>query len=188
MNEHDFSLYFEGADMDLQENYDAAFEGGCDDASFGAEGDRWSAAFTREAPRFADAVLSAIRDLESAVPTLRVTRVELDDLVTQSVIARRTGRSRESVRLLVAGKRGPGDFPEPVDHVDAGTRMWDWLEVSRWFERYDGGEPQADGIAQFTRAVNGVLEARRQLEALRALEPEATSDTAEALHALLDAA
>ena len=186
--EHAFTLYFEGADMHLQENYDPAYEGGCDDATFGSSYGNWHAMFHREAPTLAEAVFSAIHDLESSVPGLRVTRVESDELVTASVIARRTGRSRESVRLLAAGKRGPGDFPEPIDYVDASSRMWEWNEVARWFERYGGGEPEADGIPQFTRALNGVLEARRQLATLARLDPEHASKAAEGLDALLQAA
>jgi hypothetical protein len=188
MTEHSFTLYIEGADMDLQENYDAAYEGGCDDASFGAHLDDWHAGFDREAPTLADAVFSAIHDLESSVPGLRVTRMESDELVTASVIARRTGRSRESIRLLAAGKRGPGDFPKPIDYVDASSRMWEWNEVARWFERYGGGEPEADGIPQFTRALNGVLEARRQLATLAQVDPEQAPRAAEGLNALLQAA
>lgn len=186
MTEHSFTLYLEGADMDLQENFDAAYEAGCDDASFGAYLDNWHAGFDREAPTLAQAVFSAIHDLETSVPGLRVMRMESDELVTVSVIARRTGRSREGVRLLAAGARGPGGFPEPVEYVDAGSRMWEWNEVARWFQRYEGQEPEAEGISHFTRALNGVLEARRQLAALAQADPAGAPTAAAGLLKLLD--
>jgi hypothetical protein len=188
MKEHDFTLHFVGADMLRQDHFDASYEGGCDDASFAAERGHWHAMFHREAPTLAKAVFSAIHDLETSVPGLRVvTRMESDELVTISVIARRTGRSREGVRLLAAGARGPGRFPEPVDYVDAGSRMWEWNEVARWFQRYEGEEPEADGISHFTRALNGVLEARRQLAALAQADPTSVPATAAGLLKLLDA-
>jgi hypothetical protein len=185
MSEHSFTLHFEGADMDLQENYDAAYEGGCDDSTLGAHLGHWHAAFTREAPTLADAVFSAIHDLETSVPGLRVTRIESDELVTLSVIARRTGRSRESIRLLAAGRRGPGGFPEHVDYVDGPARMWFWSEVAAWFARYAGEEPEAPGISAFTRALNGVLEARKQLAQLSAIAPDDAPATRKKLHELL---
>ncbi|MGB2916799.1 MAG: hypothetical protein WBB83_09470 [Candidatus Microthrix parvicella] len=60
--------------------------------------------------------------------------VRLDqDLVAISDIAARTERSRESVRLLVEGKRGPGGFPAPVGTVGDGIRVWPWASILGWF-------------------------------------------------------
>lgn len=179
-----FMVVVEGADLFEDENLDAIFEAGCDDGSVASAGPVQFVDFDREAPTFPDAVLSAIRDLEGAVPGLRAIRVEPEPLVTQSAIAERTGRSRESVRLLIAGKRGPGGFPAPVDYIDARTRVWQWSDVSRWFERYAGRDPDADVVPQFTAALNGILEARRQLAAMPAdLRPP--PETVRSLRALL---
>jgi hypothetical protein len=46
------------------------------------------------------------------------------------------GRTYESVRLLAAGKRGPGGFPAPLS-----TGQWalySWAEVSAWFAIHYG--------------------------------------------------
>jgi hypothetical protein len=60
--------------------------------------------------------------------------VRLDqDLVSIPDIAARTGRSRESIRLLVEGKRGPGRFPPPVGTVGDGIRVWPWATILDWF-------------------------------------------------------
>jgi DNA-binding IclR family transcriptional regulator len=48
------------------------------------------------------------------------------DLVSVSDIARRVSRTRESVRLLIDGKRGPGGFPAPLGTVGDGIRIWPW--------------------------------------------------------------
>ncbi|MEE8526305.1 MAG: hypothetical protein V3T72_20405 [Thermoanaerobaculia bacterium] len=47
-------------------------------------------------------------------------------------IAERMGRSRESVRLLIKGARGPGGFPPPASHLRARSRLWRWSEVAAW--------------------------------------------------------
>ena len=68
--------------------------------------------FDREATSLAHALVSALRDVEAA--GLSVGSVCSEDLVTLKEIAARTGRTYESVRLLAAGKRGPGGFPGPM--------------------------------------------------------------------------
>jgi hypothetical protein len=87
--------------------------------------------FTREAPTLAEAIVSAVRDVESA-GNIRVTGAGQDDLVSMLDIAQRTRRSREAVRMWAAGKRGPGDFPAPAWESPGGERFWHWPDVARW--------------------------------------------------------
>jgi len=87
--------------------------------------------FTRDAPGWAEAIGSAIRDIE-CVPGLRVAGVGQADLVSIRDIAHRTRRSREAVRLWAAGKRGPGGFPAPDWQSPSGERFWSWPRVARW--------------------------------------------------------
>jgi predicted transcriptional regulator len=86
-----------------------------------------------------------------------VLRIEPDDLVTMSDIAERLGRTRESVRLLVAGERGPGDFPPPLSHLRTRNRLWRWSEVAAWAGVTDG---IAQAHAQTIAALNAALELR----------------------------
>ena len=86
----------------------------------------------RSGATLADAVLDAIREVEAAGGAWRVVRVEPDELVSASAIARRLGRTRQSVALLIAGRRGPGGFPAPALWVDAAARLWRWTEVAEW--------------------------------------------------------
>ena len=117
----------------FDETIDALFEAGCDDGTFGTVDQVGYADFVREAPTFGQAVRSAIEQVES-VPGLAVLRVEPEDLVTMNEIADRMGRSRESVRLLIKGARGPGGFPPPASHLKARSRLWRWSEVAAWAE------------------------------------------------------
>lgn len=123
--EYSFTLMIQG---DAEESIDDLFEAGCDDATFGEVDGIAYADFDREGATLGEAVVSAVRDVES-VGGLRVRRVEPDDLVTISEIAQRLGRSRESVRLLVSGERGPGKFPAPVSHLRSRNRLWRWSDV-----------------------------------------------------------
>jgi hypothetical protein len=106
MTEHEFTLVIDG-DLADETSARALFEAGCDDATFGVVDGVGYGEFLREAPSFAAAVLSAVDQVES-IQGLQVMRVEPDDIVTMAEIGDRLDRTRESVRLLIAGQRGPG--------------------------------------------------------------------------------
>jgi hypothetical protein len=130
--------------------------------------------FDREAASFREAILSAIADVEKASIGARVVRVEPDELVTMAEIARRSGRSRESVRQLVSGLRGPGDFPPPVASLKQRSPIWRWTEVSHWLRESLATEDKpahrkaGSAIAErdtggWVAAVNAVLDVRRHV-------------------------
>ena len=161
MGTYEFTLILEGADVLDEEAADALFEAKCGDATFGEVDACQYADFTRRARSLAEAVGSAKRAIESAVPGVRVIRVEPEDLVTAADIAERTGRSRESVRLLIAGQRGPGGFPAPVSHLKSRGRIWKWADVVRWFASALSEAHHSIKEADFISALNGALEVRR---------------------------
>jgi hypothetical protein len=167
MAEKEFTLVIDGPVKDDQ-IINALFEHGCDDATFGAVDGVGYADFHREAPNLADAVFSAIKDVES-VAGLTVLRVEPDDLVTLSEIAQRLGRTRESVRLLAAGERGGGEFPAPVSHLRSRNRLWRWSDVAAW-AGVDGGQEVEQ--AQLLAAMNAALELRNRSATLPRRERE----------------
>jgi hypothetical protein len=78
------------------------------------------------------AALWLIATLRRLLPDARPVRLG-QDLVSISGIAERIGRTRESVRLLVHGSRGPGNFPPAVGAVGDGIRVWPWAVVVDWF-------------------------------------------------------
>lgn len=162
MATHEFTLIVEGPDLQDAAVTDALFEAGLDDAIVGRVGTLQYVDVDRESEKFADAVFSATEAIEQAVPSARVVRLEPDGLVTMSEISERTARTRESIRLLISGDRGPGGFPAPATHFRSRQRMWRWQEVAVWFaERLD--EPQLVGDpskAQFITAFNASLQWR----------------------------
>ncbi|MDX6670458.1 MAG: hypothetical protein QOI91_821 [Solirubrobacteraceae bacterium] len=133
--------------------------------------------FERMAARYEDAVLSAIADLQRVLPEATMLRVKPDDLVTIDDIAERMGRTHESVRLLIKGKRGPGGFPAAAGGRGRRDRMWRWYEVERWFREEMGIEIPGHKHGAFLAAVNALLE-------LRGLMPELHRDAPRLAHLL----
>lgn len=84
-----------------------------------------------------DAVFALVADLADLDPGAVVVRLD-QDLVSISDIAARVERSRESIRLFVDGKRGPGNFPRPIGIVGDGIRVWPWATAVGWLQREVG--------------------------------------------------
>ena len=75
------------------------------------------------------------------------------------------GGSWESVRLLIAGQRGPGGIPSPVADPRDRYRLWRSSEVQQWFaEHY--GEESVCADAHTVAAINAELELRGSAEAM----------------------
>ena len=140
----------------------------------------FEADFERPAPTFADAVLSALKDVLRVFPEAELVRVDPDELTTISGIAERMGRSHESIRLLVQGRRGPGGFPKTASAAGAKPQVWRWHEVVDWFEqKMDVKIPDAEQ-AKFLAMINDLLHLR--LAAPTVIE---NRQTASAMAALL---
>lgn len=161
-----FTLLIDGPDLQTDENMNALFEAGCDDALFGSRDGIQFADFDRDAQSFAEAIGSAIRDIKSAVPEAAILRVEPEEFVSQKAIADRTGLSKEYVRLLANGERSSGGFPAPVRWVDAKTRLWLWSDVAEWIEIHLGRKVERAHGVHTVAAFNGLLEVRRHAHSL----------------------
>ena len=158
MSNHHFTLIVEGRDMQEDDVIDSLFECGCDDGTVGRSDGIQFVVFDREANSLDEAVLSAVNDIE-CVPGLEVVRIADAGLVSMADIAARTGRTRESVRLLISGARGPGGFPAPVTDPRSRYRLWRWLEVEGWLNAYANHESDADEDGLMI-AINASLEFR----------------------------
>jgi hypothetical protein len=116
---------------------------------------------TISGPGPAAAVSELVDRVSKAVPAAVPLRVD-QDLVSVSDIAQRMGRTRESVRLLVDGKRGPGRFPAPIGAVGDGIRVWPWSVVLEWSDKVLGVDLGENGVPPLTAAVLDVSFATRR--------------------------
>lgn len=160
--EHEFVLVLSGVEDLSPRVVDALFEAGCDDATPSLRFGRVYLDFTREAPSLKDAILSAIRDVGRAQIGATVLCVDDGDLVSQAEIARRIKRTRQQVGQYVSGKRGPGNFPGPVQGVADGPSVWRWSEAASWLWENGVIGDEALNEARVVATINAVLEYQDQ--------------------------
>ncbi len=131
MKTYEFTLRLnrEVADDEIEQLYVA----GCHDAAIETGPLGTLIQFDREARSLAEAVVSAVQDLEK-IEGLRAIGVACDNIVTLLDIAERVGKSREAVRLWATGQRGPGGFPHPTLVTTGGEKLWDWQQVATWVQ------------------------------------------------------
>jgi hypothetical protein len=139
--------------------------------------------FTREADGWVEAIVSAVRDVES-VTGLRVSGAGQEDLVSLLDIAHRARRSREAVRLWAAGKRGPGGFPAPEWQSPSGERFWSWPDVAWWISEHL--HLAVEVAPEAIRLADEVLKARQAVADARRILGEADDATREQLGQLLE--
>ena len=101
-----------------------------------------------EADSLADVVLAMAARVHAVSPTLWAARLSHDDDVTLTEAAERTkgARTRESLRLLAEGKRGPGGFPAPryTSRV-SNHRIYSWAAISTYLREVMGDDlPEVD--------------------------------------------
>lgn len=111
-------------------------------------------------------------ELRRVFPDIVIRRVE-QDFVSIPDIAERTGRSRESIRLLVEGKRGPGEFPTPAGVIGSGIRFWAWAAVLDWFSDRLGDDLGERGVtpAEAARFDADLLRQADEVSGVSALPP-----------------
>ena|SRR5579863_2439175 len=180
MNTYEFVLRL---DQEVTEDEADALYGVFDDGSITTGSGMTAIEFTREAPSWAEAINSAIRDVES-VKGLRVTGAGQEDLVSMLDIAQRAKRSREAVRLWVTGKRGPGGFPEPAWRSPGGERFWSWPAVAQWIRQHLN--LAVDVTPQEIRWADEFLKARQAIAEANRILGEADDATRRQFRPLLD--
>lgn len=152
------------------EEADALYEAGCGDAAVETGPYGTVIDFDREAPSLAQAIASAVRDVEK-VPGLRAVGVQCDNMVTLLDIAERAGVSREAARLWASGQRGPGHFPKPVLVTTGGESIWDWEQVAPWITEYRNASAVVTNV-QWLAHARVLITADRVLAARDALRTE----------------
>jgi hypothetical protein len=131
MGQYNFTLRFALGDHDADPNLFVAslLAEGCDDALIGVGRlGRIALEFTRDAPSADEAILSALADVQCAIPNAKLVEAT-PDLVGLTDIANLLGFSRQYMRKLVVEK-GAG-FPLPVH--EGKPAIWHLATVLSWF-------------------------------------------------------
>jgi hypothetical protein len=158
---HRLTVFVRRAGELTDEAQQALLDAGCDDAFVGERDGAQYVSFVREAKSLRRALRTALADLAEALPDAQVVRVEPDHLVTMAEIAGRAGLSREAVRLLANGQRGPGGFPPPVAYPDNRTRLWHWPDVADWLNEQGRAKLEVDAeSADLVAALNAAASLR----------------------------
>ncbi len=160
--EYDFTLVLTGITELTPEIENALFSAGCDDATLAMRSGRPFLTFSRASSSLRAAILSAITAVRKAGIGADVLRVDYCNLVTQSDIARKTGRSRQQIHQYMTGTRGPGGFPGPACEITEGAPLWYWCEVAYWLWENNMIQEHVLRDAEDVETINTVLELQRQ--------------------------
>lgn len=159
-NEYEFILKFRlpDAGADPQRFIAALAKAGCDDATVGVgQRGRIALDFAREADSAIEAVVSAVRAVQRAIPGAELVEAS-PDLVGLTDVAELVGCSRQNIRKLMVGN--PATFP-PAVH-EGSQSLWHLRQVLAWFR--DTQRRRVDEVlievSEVTMKVNIANEAR----------------------------
>ncbi len=109
-----------------------------------------------------NAVISAIKNVESSSVKPIVIRVGPEDFVTESEIAERLPFKKQAVSLWINGKRRVlPRFPWPVMKLSSHSPLWKWREVTEWLYSHKLiKELSVIENAMFLEDINAALEER----------------------------
>jgi len=133
MKEYEFTLKFSLNDtLGKADRYiEALGKEGCDDAIIGvAQSGRIALQFNRASYSALQAVISAIKNVEKAIPNAKLIEAT-PDLVGISDIAQVLSLSRQYTRKLVLSNKDT--FPTPVH--DGKTSLWHLSTVLAWLKK-----------------------------------------------------
>src|SRR3990167_289769 len=128
---YQFTLVLKNIDETTSNIEESLYEAGCDDALINFRNGAVYLEFDRESASLEEAVISAIKDVKSASIEADVASVAPDNLVTESEIASRLNKNRQTVSLWIKGTRRKS-FPHPVMRVSQKSPLWNWYDVVTW--------------------------------------------------------
>lgn len=166
--EYEFTLKYQLAadDCDLDEIVERLAEAGCDDATVGiGQPGRIALVFVREDSSAFGALMSALEDVKSAVPSARLVEAA-PDFVGLTDVADVAGVSRQNMRKLMLSHAA--DFPIPVH--EGNPSVWHLWDVLAWLSTRGGYDIKTHvlEVAKSAKQVNLAKEARE-------LEPQVSS-------------
>lgn len=132
---HQFTLLLKNVSENTDGLEDSLYEAGCDDALINFRNSAVFLDFDREANSFEEAVISAIKQVESASVNAIVVSIAPEDLVTMSEAAKRLNKSRQVLSLWINESRRKSaamPFPPPTMKLSDKSPLWKWREIVEW--------------------------------------------------------
>ena len=162
LNIYEFTLVLGGVNDKTERLEDQLFEAGCHDALINFRSGTVYLDFNRESPCFEDAVISAIKEVESSQLKARVISILPDDFVNESDIAKRLNQSRQIISLWVRRERRQKiPFPNPISKLSDKSPIWRWYDVAIWLYQQELIKDSAVvESAKFIGHINVVLSER----------------------------
>lgn len=159
-NFYEFTLILKGASEHTENLEDKLYKAGCDDALINFRNGMVYLDFEREAHSLEQAVLSSIKNVESASFGAIVIGVAPEDWVSESEVAKRLGVKRQAVSLWVKGQRRKF-FPKPWMKLADKSPLWKWREIIEWlYANKLIHEEELIVNAKFLENLNAALEER----------------------------
>lgn len=137
MNEYSFELLFQlNKGEDPEQYLDSLFETGCDDATVGiGKRGRIALNFTRESENALPAIMSAIQNVQNAIPHAKFERAS-PDLLNISELAFEFGLGKENMRKY-ARNQSAKKTPFPTPHIESEkSDYWRASEVAQWLSEH----------------------------------------------------
>lgn len=159
---YEFTLVLKNVDEHTENLEDSLYESGCDDALINFREGAVYLDFGRTAISLEAAVISAIKNVESASVKAIVVSIAPEDLVTESEIAKRLEVKRQAVSLWIKGaRRNSIPFPKPVMKLWFKSPFWKWIDIANWlYSNHFINEKEIVDNAVFIENLNAVLEER----------------------------
>jgi hypothetical protein len=160
MSEYEFTLRFmlPWAGLASDELVERLGEAGCDDALIGVgHAGRIALEFARTAVSARVAVLSAIRDVRTAVPEAQLIEVS-PDIVGLTDVAEIVGCSRQNMRKLLVARGAT--VPAPLH--EGTCSLWHLAPVLRWLvgeKRYEVAKELLE-VSEVAMSINVALDVR----------------------------
>jgi hypothetical protein len=160
MTNYNFSLVLSGISAEDEDHADRLYPA-CDDGLVCGYGKTVYVDFSRESTSYETAVLSAITGIEKTCLGVHVISVDAGDYVGITDIGKHSKISKQSIALLKDGKRGAGDFPNPIQRLEGTHPLWRWSDVAQWLASNDKIDPILAINAQITADINLALALRK---------------------------
>ena len=160
-NIYQFTLVLKNVDEKTVGLEDSLYEAGCDDALINFRNGTVYLDFDRKGHSLEEAVIDAIKAVESASIGALVTHVAPEDWVTETEVAKRIPCKRQTISLWCHEQRRKANpFPKPVMKLANRSPFWKWCEIAEWLYLNNLTDKQTVENAKFLENLNAVLDER----------------------------